>query len=130
MRNTELIYKYNYITGDILATYGSIKEAAICNNTTYAKIYKMLQQDRLSYPRDDFYFGYEPKSRWVIRVYDNETLELLGTYKNIKDAAVATGVSAQQIQWQIAKDLPITQERIKGSTTLFFHREEIEEDDD
>lgn len=117
--------KYDYITGTILATYGSIKEAAISNNVTYAKIYKMLQQDRLSYPRDDFYFGYESKPRWVIRVYDNETLELLGTYKNIKDAAVATGVSHQQIQWQIAKNLPINQERIKGSTTLFYKREEI-----
>lgn len=117
--------KYDYITGTILATYGSIKEAATCNNVTYAKIYKMLQQDKLSYPRDDFYFGYEPKKRWVIRVYDNETLELLGTYKSIKDATVATGVSPQQIQWQITKDLPITQERIKGATTLFFKRMEI-----
>lgn len=114
--------KYDYTTGAILATYGSIKEAAICNNMTYAKIYKMLQQDKLSYPRDDFYFGYEPKQRWVIRVYDNDTLELLGTYKNIKATAVATGVSPQQIQWQIAKNIPITQERIKGSTTLFFKR--------
>lgn len=125
----KLVKKYDYITGDILATYGSIKEAAICNSMTYAKIYKMLQQDKLSYPRDDFYFGYEPKPRWVIRVYDNETLELLDTYKSIKDAAVATGVSPQQIQWQITKDLPITQERIKGSTTLFFKREEIREYD-
>lgn len=119
------INKYDYITGAILATYGSIKDTAICNNMTYAKIYKMLQQDKLSYPRGDFYFGYEPKSRLVIRVYDNETLELLGTYKNIKDAAVATGVSPQQIQWQITKNLPINQERIKGSTTLFFKRMEI-----
>lgn len=120
----KLVNKYDYLTGDIIASYGSIKEAAISNNMTYAKIYKMLQQDRLSYPRDDFYFAFEPKSRWIIRVYDNDTLELLGTYKNIKDAAVATGVSHQQIQWQIAKNLQITQERIKGSTTLFFKRAE------
>lgn len=120
----DLVKKYDYITGAILDTYGSIKEAAICNNMTYAKIYKMLQQSSLSYPRNDFYFGYEPKARWVIHVYDNDTLELLGTYKNIKDASVATGVSPQQIQWQIAKNLPITQERIKGATTLFFKRVE------
>lgn len=120
-----MINKYNYLTGEILATYKTIQEASIDNNMSYHTIYKMLQQKVLKYPRDDFYFGYDPKPRYIIMVYDNESLELLKCYKNIKDASVGTGISQQQIQWQVAKDLPITQNRIKGSTTLFFKREKI-----
>lgn len=120
-----MINKYEYLTGRKLATYETIKEASIDNNMTYAKIYKMLQQKVLKYPRDDFYFGYDPKQRYIIMVYDNESLDLLDCYKNIKDASVGTGISQQQIQWQVAKDLPITQNRVKGSTTLFFKREKI-----
>lgn len=120
-----MINKYEYLTGRKLATYETIKECAIDNNMTYAKVYKMLQQKILKYPRDDFYFGYDPKPRYIIMVYDNESLDLLGTYKNIKDASVGTGISQQQIQWQVAKDLPITPNRVKGSSTLFFKREKI-----
>lgn len=120
-----IINKYDYLTGKILASYGSIKEAAISNNMTYAKIYKMLQQEQLCYPRDDFYFGYRPKKRWCIMVYDNETRLELGRYKTIKDAAVATKVSHQQIEWQIAKDLPFNERRM-GSTTLWFVRKTLE----
>ena len=120
-----MIYKFDYLGGNILATYDSIKEASIDNKLTYAKVYKMLQQNELKYPRDDYYLGYDRKPRWVVKCYDNESLDLIDVYKTIKDASVSTGVSPQQIQWQVAKDLPITQNRIKGSTTLFFKREKI-----
>lgn len=120
-----MINKYEYLTGRKLATYETIKEASIDNNMSYHTIYKMLQQKVLKYPRDDFYFGYDPKPRYIILAYDNESLDLLGYYKNIKDASVCTGVSPQQIQWQVSKGLPITQNRIKGSTTMFFKREKI-----
>lgn len=120
-----MIYKFDYLGGNILATYDSIKEASIDNNLTYAKVYKMLQQKELKYPRDDYYLGYDCKPRWVIKCYDNESLELIDVYKTIKDASVSTGVSQQQIQWQVAKDLPITPNRIKGCTTLFFKRDKI-----
>ena len=120
-----MINKYNYLTGEILATYETIQEASIDNNMSYHTIYKMLQQKVLKYPRDNFYFGYDPKPRYIIMVYDNESLDLLKCYKNIKDASVGTGVSPQQIQWQVSRRLPITQNRIKGSTTLFFEREKI-----
>jgi hypothetical protein len=85
----------------------------------------MLQQEQLCYPRDDFYFGYRPKKRWCIVIYDNETRLELGRYKTIKDAAVATGVNWQQIEWQIAKDLPFNDRRM-GSTTLWFVRKTLE----
>lgn len=120
-----MIYKFDYLGGNILATYDSIKEASIDNKLTYAKVYKMLQQNELKYPRDDYYLGYDRKPRWVVKCYDNESLDLIDVYKNIEDASVSTGVSPSQIQWQIAKDLPITQNRIKGSTTLFFKRDKI-----
>ena len=120
-----MIYKFDYLRGNILATYDSIKEASIDNKLTYAKVYKMLQQNELKYPRDDYYLGYDRKPRWVVKCYDNESLDLIDVYKTIKDASVSTGVSPQQIQWQVAKDLPITQNRIKGSTTRFFKREKI-----
>lgn len=120
-----MIKKYNTITGDILAHYESIKDVCKHDKVTYAKVYKMLQQKELKYPRDNYYFGYKPKARFIIRCYDNENLELLGSYINIKQASERTGVNASQIQWQVAKDLPITQNRIKGSTTLFFKREKI-----
>lgn len=120
-----MINKYEYLTGSKITTYETIKEASIDNNMSYHTIYKMLQQKVLKYPRDDFYFGYDPKPRYVIMVYDNESLDLLKCYKNIKDASVGTGISQQQIQWQVAKDLPITPNRVKGSSTLFFKREKI-----
>lgn len=120
-----MIYKFDYLGGNILATYDSIKEASIDNNLTYAKVYKMLQQKELKYPRDNYYFGYKPKTRFIIRCYDNESLELIGSYINIKQASERTGIDASHIQWQVAKDLPITQNRVKGSTTMFFKRERI-----
>lgn len=120
-----MIYKFDYLRGNILATYDSIKGASIDNNLTYAKVYKMLQQNELKYPRDNYYLAYDRKPRWVIMCYDNENLELIDVYKTIKDASVSTGISQQQIQWQVAKDLPITQNRVKGSTTMFFKREKI-----
>ena len=85
----------------------------------------MLQQDILKYPRRDYYFGYKPKKRWIIVCYDNETRYELGRYKNIKDAASKTGVDAQQISWQVRKDLPFNK-RVMGSTGLWFTREVIE----
>ena len=113
--------KYNYITGEIIASYGSIKEAAISNNMTYARIYKSLQQTMIKYPRCDFYISDKPKPRWVIVCYDNENRLELGRYKNIQDAAVATGVDFQQIQWQIARDLDFNTRRM-GCTGLWFKR--------
>lgn len=125
LRNNRLLYKFNYITGDVIKSYGSIRSACIDNDMTYAKIYKMLQQKVLQYPRDDFYFGYEPKPRYVIKCFDNETLELIGVYKTLKEASECTGVGADHIGWQCRKDLPIDQNRIKGCTTMFFKKELI-----
>lgn len=119
-----IIKKYDYLTGEVLNTYDNITEAAIDNHLTYVAVMKMLQQNMLKYPRRDFYLAYKPKKRWVIKCYDNELWDLLGTYKNIKDASVATGVNAQHISWAVRKNLEF-RNRIPGSTGLFFKREVI-----
>lgn len=118
------IYKYDYTTGEVLATYETIKEASIDNHMTYVAVMKMLQQNVLKYPRRDYYLGYSPKARWCIKCYDNESWELLGTYKNEKDASIKTGVNAQHIGWVVRKDLDF-KDRYIGSTGLFFKREVI-----
>lgn len=118
------IYKYDYITGEVLATYETIKEASIDNNMTYVAVMKMLQQNMLKYPRRDYYLGYSPKPRWVIRVYNNETRLLLATYKNEKDASVGAGVNQQHIGWVVRRDIPFDK-RYLGSTSLWFRRETI-----
>ena len=119
-----MIKKYDYVTGNALATYDSIKEASIDNGISYHTIYKELQQKRLEYPRRDYYFSTKPKPRYVIRCYDNETLQLLGVYRNIKQASYFTGVSPQVIQWNIERDIPLKERRC-GCTGLFFKRELI-----
>lgn len=119
------INKYEYLSGKLLQQYSSITEAAKDNNLTYVTVMKQLQQDMLKYPRRDYYFGYKPKKRWIIICYDNETRLELGRYKNMKDAAVATGVDFQQICWQIRRDLPFNK-RYMGSTGLWFTREVID----
>lgn len=118
------IYKYDYLTGQILATYDSIKACAIDNGILYHTIYKELHQRRLDYPRRDFYFGYEPKPRYVIRCYDNESRLLLEEYRNIKQASYFTGVAPQLIQWQVERDLGFDK-RFMGATGLWFRREVI-----
>lgn len=118
------IMKYDYLTGDVLAKYETIKDASIDNHIGYHTIYKELHQKKLEYPRRDYYFGYEPKPRWVINCYDNETLQLLGSYRNIKQASYFTGVCQQVIQWNIERDLPLRERKI-GCTGLFFKREVI-----
>lgn len=115
------IYKYDYMSGKVLNTYKSISEAAKDNNLTYVSVMKQLQQDMLKYPRRDYYFGYKPKKRWIIVCYDNETRYELGRYKNLQDADENTGVSWQQISWQVRKDLPFNK-RVMGSTGLWFVR--------
>lgn len=119
-----IIYKYDYLTGKVLDTYDTIKEASIDNKISYHTIYKELGLKRLEYPRRDFYFGYSPKPRYVIRCYDNELLNLLGTYRNIKQASYFTGVSPQVIQWNVERDLDLRDRKI-GCTGLFFKREVI-----
>lgn len=115
------IMKYDYITGKVLAKYTSIKEASIDTGIGYHTIYKELGLNKLEYPRRDFYFGYKPKPRYVVRCYDNETLGLLGSYRNIKQASFKTGVDFRVIQWNIERDLPL-RERKCGCTGLFFQR--------
>lgn len=119
------INKYDYMSGKLLQQYSSITEAAKDNNLTYVTVMKQLQQDMLKYPRHDYYFGYKPKKRWIIICYDNETRLELGRYKNMKDAAVATGVDFQQIGWQVRRDLPFNK-RYMGTTGLWFTREVID----
>ena len=119
------INKYDYLSGELLQQYESITDAASDNNLTYVSVMKMLQQNMLKYPRRDYYFGYKPKKRWVIRCYDNESRYLLGIYKNIKDAAVKTGVNAQHIAWQCRRDIDFNK-RYLGCTGLWFTREVIE----
>lgn len=121
-----MINKYDYITGKILDTYDSIKEASIDNKISYHTIYKELHTIILNYPRRDFYFGYSPKPRYVIKCYDNELWELLGTYRNIKQASYFTGVAPQLIQWQVERDIDF-KERYQGCTGLFFKREVIDD---
>nr|DAG43689.1 MAG TPA: hypothetical protein [Caudoviricetes sp.] len=116
--------KYDYLTGDVLASYDSIKEASIDNHIGYHTIYKELKQKKLEYPRRDFYFGYEPKPRYVVRCYDNETLQLLGEYRNIKQASYFTGVDFRVIQWNVERGLPMNERRC-GCTGLFFKREVV-----
>lgn len=120
-----IINKYDYLSGKLLQQYSSIKEAAIDNNLTYVAVIKMLQQDMLKYPRHDYYFGYKPKKRWIIVCYDNETRYELGRYKNLQDADKNTGVSWQQISWQVRKNLPFNK-RYLGCTGLWFTREVID----
>lgn len=120
-----IINKYDYLSGKLLQQYSSIKEAAIDNNLTYVAVMKMLQQDILKYPRHDYYFGYKPKKRWIIVCYDNETRYELGRYKNLQDADKNTGVSWQQISWQVRKNLPFNK-RYLGCTGLWFTREVID----
>lgn len=120
-----IIYKYDYLSGKVLQQYACINAAAEDNDMTYPAIYKMLQQDMLKYPRRDYYFGYAPKKRWVIKCYDNESRILLGTYKNEKDASVATGVNAQHIGWVVRRNIDFDK-RYLGSTGLWFTREVIE----
>lgn len=119
-----IINKYDYMSGKLLQQYSSITEAAKDNNLTYVAVMKQLQQDVLKYPRRDYYFGYKPKKRWIIVCYDNETRYELGRYKNLQDADENTGVSWQQISWQVRKDLPFNK-RVMGSTGLWFTREVI-----
>lgn len=119
------INKYDYLSGKLLQQYKSITDAASNNNLTYVSVMKMLQQDMLKYPRRDYYFGYKPKKRWVIKCYDNESRILLGTYKNEKDAAVATGVNAQHIGWVVRRNIDFNK-RYLGSTGLWFTREVID----
>lgn len=116
-----IINKYDYMSGKLLQQYESISEAANDNNLTYVAVMKQLQQDILKYPRRDYYFGYKPKKRWIIVCYDNETRYELGRYKNLQDADENTGVSWQQISWQVRKDLPFNK-RVMGSTGLWFVR--------
>ena len=118
------INKYDYLSGKLLQQYESITDAASDNNLTYVSVMKMLQQDLLKYPRRDYYFGYKPKKRWVIRCYDNESRYLLAVYKNIKDAAAKTGVNAQHIAWQCRRDIDFNK-RYLGCTGLWFRREII-----
>lgn len=120
-----IINKYDYMSGKLLQQYSSITEAAKDNNLTYVAVMKQLQQDVLKYPRRDYYFGYKPKKRWIIVCYDNETRYELGRYKNLQDADENTGVSWQQISWQVRKDLPFNK-RVMGSTGLWFTREVIQ----
>lgn len=119
-----IIYKYDYLSGKLLQQYSSITEAAKDNNLVYVTVMKQLQQDMLKYPRRDYYFGYKPKKRWVIKCYDNESRILLGMYKNEKDAAVATGVNAQHIGWVVRRNIDFNK-RYLGSTGLWFTREVI-----
>lgn len=119
------INKYDYLTGKLLQQYSSISVAAKDNNLTYVSVMKTLQQDTIKYPRNDYYLAYKPKKRWCIKCYDNETRLLLGTYKNIKDAAEATGVNGQHIGWQCRKDLDFNK-RYMGCTSLWFTREVID----
>lgn len=119
------IYKYDYMSGKLLQQYSSITEAANDNNLTYVTVMKQLQQDMLKYPRRDYYFGYKPKKRWIIICYDNETRLELGRYKNMKDAAVATGVNAQHIGWVVRRNIDFNK-RYLGSTGLWFTREVID----
>lgn len=118
------INKYDYLSGKLLQQYESITDAACDNDLTYVSVMKMLQQDLLKYPRRDYYFGYKPKRRWVIRCYDNESRYLLGVYKNIKDAAAKTGVNAQHIAWQCRRNIDFNK-RYLGCTGLWFRREII-----
>lgn len=120
-----MINKYDYLTGEVLATYETIKECAIDNLLSYHTVYKELGLKRLKYPRRGYYFGRTPKPRYVIRCYDNELWELLGTYRSIKEASYFTGVAPQHIQWQVEQDLDF-KERRQGCTGLFFKREWID----
>ena len=115
------IYKYDYMSGNVLQQYDTIKEAAIDNNMSYVGVMKMLQQETLKQPRHDFYFGYKPKKRPIVVCFDNEIRIELGRWKNARDASVATGVNEQQIGWQIRRDLPFNK-RYMGSTGLWFKR--------
>lgn len=115
------INKYDYLTGEIIKSYYTIDEACIDNHMCYMTIWKELQKEVLEYHRRVFYFGYAPKPRYVINCYDNETMELLGTYKTLKEAEEKTGVKWRNIWYQTNKDLPLNERKI-GCTGLFFQR--------
>lgn len=116
-----MINRYDYLTGEVLNTYETIKEASIDCGVSYHTVFKQLHTKIIKYPRHDWYFGYEPKPRWVINCYDNESRRLLAQYNTIKYASKMTGVSPQLIQWQVERDLEFD-ERFMGCTGLWFKR--------
>lgn len=116
------LYKYDYITNEVLDTYDSIKIASEKNNVPYGTIYNQLKKHKLHLDfMGGFYFGYSPKETVKIYCYDNETLELLHIYSSVQVASQKTGVLENVISYQckIKTDL---RDRRKGSTGLFFEK--------
>lgn len=116
------LYKYDYITNEILDTYDSIKTASEKNKVSYVTIYNQLKKHKLYLDfMGGFYFGYSPKETVKVYCYDNESLELLSVYSSVKVASQKTGVLQSVISYQckIKTDL---KNRVKGSTGLFFEK--------
>lgn len=116
------IYKYNYITNEVLDVYDSIKLASEKNNISYVTIYDQLKKQKLYLDfMGGFYFGYSPKETVKIYCYDNESLNLLGVYSSVKNASKKTGVLENVISYQCKLKTKLNN-RIKGSTGLFFEK--------
>lgn len=114
------INKYDWLTNELLASYNTIQEAVFAEHICYGTIWKQLEKPILEVNRGrSFYFGYEPKKRYVIECYDNETRELLGVYGSVKEASEKTGVIDQQISWQCRLNKPFNK-RCMGCTGLWF----------
>lgn len=114
------INKYNWLTNELLASYNTIQEAVFGEHVCYGTIYRQLEKPVLEVNRGrNFYFGYEPKKRWLIECYDNETRELLGVYSSVKEASEKTGVLDQHISYQCRLNKPFNK-RTMGCTGLWF----------
>ena len=116
------IKKFNYVTNEIIAEYGTIAEACLTNEITKRAVIVQLNKTCLQFDRGSgFYFGYSPINRWVIECYDNISGELLGVYGSVKEAEKQTGVLAQNISHQCRLNKPFNDRRT-GSTGLWFKK--------
>lgn len=114
------INKYNWLTNELLASYNTIQEAVFAEHICYGTIWNQLEKPVLEVNRGrSFYFGYEPKKRYLIECYDNETRELLGVYSSVKEASEKTGILDQHISYQCRLNKPFSK-RCMGCTGLWF----------
>lgn len=121
-KEVKMINKYDYVTGELLASYESIQEASFENRVPYGTIWKQATKDMLEMDRGrGYYFGYKPKKTMKIYCYDNEELQLLGVYGSMKEASHKTGVDSQEIAYQCKLKTPLKNRKM-GCTGLFFEK--------
>ena len=118
----QTIYKYDYVSNEIIDSYKSIKSAADNNEITCNGVRDQLRRNIFFHDSGrGYYFGYSPKMTIKIFCYDNESLDLLHVYGSLKEASEKTGVAWQQIHYQCQIKTSLNNRR-KGITGLFFEK--------